>query len=216
MLVSDLIRRIRNSAGDLNTGQVTDEAIYDWINDAIREICVMNNVTQKSASQNTVSGTAEYVLPTDILKLYSVWVAGIKVPVNTLQEWEERNSGAEVNGALSGQPTETYLWANTLTLYPTPDSEYVLKVNYVYAPTEMANYTDELPLPVGYHLRILAYCMAQVALQDDDNNRYSLLMSEFQNGTTSLLDQLNTEEDLYPFISVSARDMGYQEGDILW
>ncbi len=72
--------------------------------------------------------------------------------------------------------------------------------------------TKELTLPVGYHQRIVDYCLAQVAQQDDDINRYNMKMMEFKTGVSQLSDQAEYNNDLYPSISVSDRDAGEEYG----
>jgi hypothetical protein len=65
-------------------------------------------------------------------------------------------------------------------------------------------------LPVGYHVRLVDYCLAQVAQQDDDMNRYQLKMEEFRSGVHNLKDQSEWENDYYPMIGISARDSGQE------
>jgi hypothetical protein len=219
MLVSDVITRVRDTIGDLDAIQVSNDMLINWMNDGIRECAVGNNLLQKRASQSTVVGTVDYEMPTDILKLYSVYVDNEKLQVMTLQEFEELNHGYGNTsvGATSGRPVYAFRWANKITLFPKPDAVYPLVINYIYTPTLLTTggLGTEVPLPVGYHSRIVTYCLAQVALQDSDIGLYNLHMQEFATGVQNLKEQHENQEDLYPSISVSSRDMGgeyYTEG----
>lgn len=212
MLVENIITRVRNIAGDTNVLQFTDAMLLDWINDGIRECAINNNLLQKRATSSTVIGDATYSLPTDILKLHSATFEGSRLEVETLQEWQELHDGASVTD--TGLPRRAYIWAGELTLSPTPDRVGSLVLNYTYDPavitTDGTNFTPDTPaLPVGYHSRIVDYCLAQVAQQDGDLNLYAQKMQEFETGVQKLKDQHETEEDLYPYISVSSRDMGW-------
>lgn len=216
MLLSDVIRRVRNSAGDINALQFTDTMLYDWVNDAIKECALQNQLFQKSATQNTVAGTADYSLPTDIFKLHSVVVNSAKLPVLTLQQWEELNAGPNPPAATNSEPVQCYVWAGKITLFPTPDKAYTLKVNYLYEPAALtaANLADQLPLPLAYHNRVVTYCLAQAALLDEDLIKYQNMMTMFTTGVIDLAANTQQEEDLYPFISTGTRDMGYYDSSL--
>lgn len=211
MKLSSVISRVRSSAGDTDALQFTDAQLLEWINDGIRECAVQNNLLQKRASSSTAVGNSEYPLPTDILKLYSIKYNGSKLQGLTLDEFDERYSN--VDGGSSSSPTVFYVWGGVLNLYPTPSSQGTLVVEYIYSPTDLGSedYEKELPLPVGYHSRIVDFCLAQVAQQDDDINRYTAKMQEFTTGVSQLKDQPEYTEDVYPSINVSARDMNSWE-----
>lgn len=215
MKVSDIIKRIRNTAGDINVLQFTDTMIVDWINDGIKACVVSNSLLQKTANQNCVVGQSEYNLPSDIFKLYSVLVDGAKIRISTLQEWEELNSGEPVGVTpIQGRVQQAFVWAKKLNLYPVPDSTYPLRINYIYEPTFIVwdgggAFLDAEPaIPSSYHDRLVVYCLAQIALQDEDMAKYQIHMQEFSTGVIDLRHQTETEEDLYPSISVSSRDQG--------
>lgn len=224
MLVSDIIGRVRRTVGDITVYQATDAAMLSWIVDGIRECAIANNLLQKTATQNLVVGTNEYTLPVDIIKLHSVWVDSVKLRMMTLQEWEELNAGdlAITNDTASGTPYQAYVWANKLAVWPKPDVVKPLKINYIYDPVEneatIATNTElSSILPISYQNRLISYCLAQVALQDDDVAKYQLHMQEFTTGVQNLMEQSKQEEDLYPTISISSRDMGgYEYGEYQW
>lgn len=211
MKLNAVVSRVRSIAGDFDSLQFTDSQLLEWVNDGIRECALNNNLLQKSAVQNTSVGSSQYSLPDDILKLYSIRYNGSKLPILTLEEFDKRYTGGQTSTS-NDTPIVCYVWAGSLHLYPSPSQEQALTVDYIYYPETLAESdTDkELPLPVGYHSRIVDYCLAQVAQQDDDINRYNSKMQEFLTGVQLLKDQPEYSEDLYPSISVSARDMGGQ------
>lgn len=211
MKLSSVISRVRSSAGDTDALQFTDAQLLEWINDGIRECAIQNNLLQKRASSSSSVGTSEYPLPTDILKLYSVKYDGSKLQGLTLDEFDERYG--RVDGGSNSSPACFYVWGGVLNLYPVPSSQGSLVVEYIYSPTDLGpeDYDKELPLPVGYHSRIVDYCLAQVAQQDDDINRYTAKMQEFTTGVSQLKDQPEYTEDVYPSINISGRDMNSWE-----
>lgn len=220
MFYNDLIRRVRNIAGDVNVLQFSDQMLIDWINDAVREIVVSESLLQKTATSVLVPGQQEYTLPTDILKLYSVMVNKEKIKVYTHQEWEELSAGYNdgLSQTIKGMPNQAYVWATKLNLYPPPDTAWSLEINYIRQPVDAVIpgtvlTTASPDLPDMYHLRIVTYCLAQVALLDEDTYRYNGLIADFRAGVLDLTHNQKQEEDAYPFMSVASRDMGH---DVEW
>ncbi len=205
MLVSDIISRVRTIAGDINVLQFTDASLIQWINDGVRQCAIDNGLLQKRGTQNTVVGQVDYNLPADILRLHSVKYDNVKIPVRTLEEYDKLGP----YNTDKGTPVGCYVWAGKLTLFPSPDAIKVLVIDYIYSPVAVAVAGDTPAIPESYHSRLVDYCLAQVAQQDDDMNRYQIKMQEFETGVSNLKDQAEHEDDLYPSISVSVRDMGH-------
>lgn len=219
MKYSEIIRRVRQTAGDINVLQFSDAMLVDWINDGVRECAIENNLLQKTATTNSQVGVQIYNLPTDILKLYSVTYDGEKLRVLTYQEWEELSAGVPTSTPPPvGPPQQCFVWAGKLNFYPPPTKIASFSVNYIYDPPDSAgaDLTATVPLPVSYHLRLVTYCLAQVALQDDDTEKYAIFMGQFRSGVIDLQQQGNQEEALYPFMSVATRDMGEWPGTGEW
>lgn len=208
MLVSDIITRVRRSVGDIDALQVTDEDIYRWINDAMREVAANNQLLQIKASTQTASGTSGYNLPTDILKLHSVRYDKTKLRVVTLKEAEDTY---DVGNVSTGTPQVCYIWANKFELVPTPNAAKTLDFFYTRQPTDVTASGDTPEIPSQYHQRLVDYCKAQVAEMDDDMDRYSVKMNEFRTGVQNLKDHPEWEHEMYPSITVSDRDMGVFE-----
>ena len=209
MKVEDIIRRVRTIAGDIEVLQFTDENIIQWINDAMREIASDNQLLQKSATSSTVTDQAEYDIPTDILKFHSVQVDGNDVNFINLEE-------AKIRGYLNsdtGTPVACWVWAGKLTLYPAPSSSMPLKLIYTRQPTEVQGPPETPEVPASYHMRLVDYCLAQVAQQDDDINRYQMKMDEFRTGVVNLKDQPEWEDNQDPYISTGYADRDAYYGE---
>ncbi len=214
MLAVDISRRVREIAGDISVLQFAETTLVDWINDGIRECVIDNSLLQAKATSNTVIGTGTYVLPADIFKLHSIWVDEDKLQVMTLQEWEDFTGGKLPP---AGTPVMAYVYAGQITLSPVPTAVAPMVINYSKTPAAIVynpvgpTYTPNTPaIPEAFHNRLVTYCLAQVALQDENQEKYMSLMLEFSTGIRNL-DHTKNEDDLYPFISVSARDCDWYE-----
>ncbi len=207
LTTGDMISRVRVTAGDEAKVLYTDQTIVDWLNDAQRECCVDNLLLQVTATQTTIVGQSGYALPQDILKLHSIKYDNSKLRVVTQEEFDELY---ESTGSEQGTPFLANTWANTLTLFPAPDSAKQLQILYIRTPVALsaASLSVASELPASYHRRLVDYALAMVAEQDDDMNRYQIKMDEFRTGVQSIKSQAESTEDLYPFISTDMRDMG--------
>ncbi len=213
MLVSEITTRVRNIAGDINVLQFTDAMVIDWINDGVRECALQNLLLQKSASTNSAVGVGTVALPTDIMKMHSVSYDGAQLKGLTLQEFEGQFSDGAVD---QGYPALYYVWASVLNLYPIPNAVKSVRINYIRQPTAVTVAGDTPDLPLGYHARLVDYCLAQVAQQDGDANLYQVKMQEFVTGVQSLKDHPEYDYDLYPSIVTSDRDSGLDSFDFGW
>lgn len=212
MIITEVIQRVRVLAGDVSALQFSNEDVIAWINDGVRECAVTNNLLQKTASSTTAVGQDKYELPTDMLKIHSIKVGGRKLREITQAQYDDQYASDDTNPSSSGKPVVCFVWAGKLNLHPTPDSIGNLRIDYLYEPppasTEQSSLASMVPLPVGYHSRIVDYCLAQVFLQDGDANGYTAKMTEFKTGVSELKDQPESTYDEYPSMGVSSRDMG--------
>lgn len=212
MLVADIVRRVRNATGDVAVLQFSNSTLTDWINDAIRECVNENSLLQGKANSNTVAAQQDYALPPDIFKIHSVYVDGQKIPILTLSEWEDKSFYQND----SGLPVASMIYVGVLSLYPKPDKVYSLVINYTKAFSEILytapggvdTWNPNTPaIPDSFHPRIVTYCLAQVAFQDDDYEKYNALMMNFKTGVDGLKHLKDETENLYPFIHYVDRDL---------
>lgn len=219
MKVQEVITQVRAVVGDVTANQFTNEQLLAWINNGIRECAVNNNLLQKRGTQTTVVSQSDYTLPADVLKIHSVKYDNSLLDFITLEEFNKTypGVGSDTNSN-EATPCVAYVWAGVLTVYPPPSEVKQIVIDYLYTPAlhVLANITsDDIALPISYHQRIVDYCLAQIALQDDNLEYYGIKMQEFKTGIQELKDQPEYSYDLYPSMSVSERDMGEEVG-FLW
>ena len=213
LTVRDIYKRVRTLVGD-TSGLLFDETTFvNWVNDAVQEIIVENSLYQVSASttladdQNFGSSGISVDNADSILKIHSILVDGEKIELMSMAEFEAKWQNKETWNE-RGKPCRGYIWAGQIYLHPNPDAEYPIKFNYISRPQLIVepDLDDEsdvsLPIPSAYHLRVVTYCLAQVAFMDDDMQKYQQLMADFQAGVLRIRtkDMMDEEEDTYPMI----------------
>lgn len=206
MQVSDIKTAVLRTAADADQLQITDADIIRWVNEAMRDIAVENQLLQKIATTSSVIGQVAYAQPSDILKFHSIRYDDQRLTFLSMDEAESRYS---LGDGTKGVPEVVYSWAGNYEFYPAPEAVKTIKVYYTRLPTEVTAVGNTPELPVGYHQRIVDYCLAQVALQDDNINMYSVKMQEFREGSSVLKDIPEWENNSYPMISVGDADEWY-------
>lgn len=206
MLVGDVVRRVRESAGDTAVLQFGNSTIIDWINDAQRRCVEENSLLQVRATAVMVVDQSSYTLPEDMFKVHSVLVDTTSLELLSLAEFQARNYDL----TLKDTPTVGCIYAGKLDLYPKPNKAGSIYVNYTKTPKEIRYINDgtnegfspnNFDIPVAFHSRIVTYCLAQVALQDDDYQKYQALMQEFLTGVVDLSHLKDQTEAAYPSIT---------------
>lgn len=204
MYVKDIVRQVREIAGDVAVLQFSNETLTDWINNGVRECALQNTLLQAKAKATQAQNQRTYTLPEDIFKIHSILSDTQKLEVLSLGEWEDRNYDL----TLTGTPTVAAVYAGQVDLYPIPDAAGILYVNYTKNPREIRyindgtneGYSPSSPdIPVAYHNRLITYCLAQIALQDDDYAKYQAMMNEFTTGVVDLNHLKNQTEQHYPY-----------------
>jgi len=217
VLVSEIATRIKDQFGDDQGGVITDARVMRWVNDAMRDIAVANNLFLVKATAAVVNGQAEYQVPSNILTLHSVKFQGRKL--TGLSQTEADEFQADGSAVPTGIPTHFWLFGNVLTLYPTPNlnDPNDLLVQYTRTPTEVTAVGNTPELPAQYHNRIVEYCIAQAAELDDDGDTYERKMNRFEVGVQKLKDNAEWEaHDVYPSITVGPADLGYYDDSVTW
>lgn len=214
MLVSEIATRVKRTFGDENGAQISSADIYRWINDAMRDIAINNNVLQVSATLATTANTPSLSIPAGILKMHSVRWLGIPLQGLSVQEADELIAGPGYSAAQGypvGTPTHYWLFAGKINLYPAPvaDGTTDLVLYYTKVPTEVAADGDTPELPVQYHNRLVEYCVAMAQEIDGNLEAYQMKMSQFSSNVNDLksVDDWRTQE-FYPSITPSVADTG--------
>lgn len=208
MLVSEIATRTKRQFGDESGAQIDDTDIIRWINDAMVDIAINNDLLQVSAYTATVAGTQKYTVPTNLLILRSVKWKGQKLQPISMEDADTLMVAADPQG---GTPSTFWQFARQIYLYPVPDSNGTsdLSLFYTKQPTNVTLTSDTPELPVQYHPRLVEYCIAQAAESDDNLQQYQMKMQQFNTNVDKLKSNATWEnEDVYPSITASSRDYG--------
>jgi hypothetical protein len=137
---------------------------------------VRDDVTVIAATSNAIA------LPTDVTHVESVWNGTDEHPMSVIQgpgdNWRHMYPLA-LSTDETGTPEHYRLFGNTIEIFPYPEADTVLWLDYVVPPTALTTSTDPL-FPEEYHESILVeYALAIAYLDDGDAEKSAQHMEAF-------------------------------------
>ena len=201
MIVSEISTRVKRLFGDQANVQIDDTDIIRWVNDAQHELALQNQLFQTVASVSTVIAQATYTTPADGITLRAIEYNQSKLQALNYNEAEQYIVGT-AQSTTGGTPQQFWIWANTINLYPVPDSIGTLKIFYTRQPATVTLVTDTPELPLQYHNAIVQYCLKQAYELDENWQGVQIKSNEFDTATKTLKDNNDWQErDFYPMIT---------------
>jgi hypothetical protein len=226
MTAQDIVTEVRLHLGGETDETVSDNQILRWINRSYIELASTYGFEEleTSTSVTTVSGTAEYAVPstgqTDILVIHSIID---DTNNNLLRPWSRYQYDMATQGDSSNVTGQPIFWffsgvgTNTnsytvrqITLYPTPDGAYTLNVVYRKKPAELVltpSATSSILLePFDDTLVLKAVSRGWRALGDDDKS-YKAVMAARESEKYALRSAGVASAVPYPITSMMANSL---------
>lgn len=208
LTVAQITQRVQRQFGDTELAQVVQQDVYNWINDAMREIAVQNDLLQVQGSAAAVANQKQYALPDEMLKLRRVAYQGFSLRNISVEDADELVSGSALsvaNGFPVGTPTHYWVYAGLITLFPAPSTSGSndIQLHYTRQPTDVTSTGDTPELPAEYHNRIVEYCLAQAWELDMNVTMSQVKTNQFQQGIDKLKGNADWEnQNFYPSIAM--------------
>jgi hypothetical protein len=201
--VSQVLDYIKRQFGDESNIQITDSDIIRWINMATLEIGAKNSVIQAEATTAGTAGTLSYDLDfiEDIIRIEDVFYGSAKLdPVDksTFRETVQNEVTA------SGTPIYWYAWANTIKMWPVPNKDDSLTIDYIKRPDRVTGPGDYLPIPDLYYEQVCLFVMSKAFELDEDVEKSTAQRSLFENKLLEKNDLEKTMAGSFPIIQLDA------------
>lgn len=215
MNVQDYVTRVRSQFGDATGIQVSDQDILNWINDGMRDICYTAQLIQTRAVADVKMGQFDYTFPTDFLTVFNIRHAGLVLEALSIEERDKfiQNADSPTLQTTEGIPTHYWVWANTITLYPTPSADLAsgLRAYYTRTAAKVLTITDSLDtgFPLSFHNALLDKVLQWAYEKDENWQAAQIKEGQFSTVVNKLAeDAAWNEHEEYPHITVSERDAG--------
>lgn len=198
MLLADLTRQVQRRFGDQIGSVITQQDIYDWVNEGSLEIAQSTkiNFLEQSISVATYLATNSLELNDPIILDYILWD---DMPLDV----KDYRLMASLYGKMTatGRPRFYYLLdqgtdsldpnssnKTSLKLYPSPeasDNAIILKVGMHVRPLPVSNPNDPIPLPIMFHAGLMNFCIMRAHERNKDWQGMNVAAQAYQLGISS-------------------------------
>lgn len=142
---------------DTNGGYFTSSQVNTWINLAQREVQLKlleagENFYMKPVETTTVSGQADYVFPSDFITLHrlELVISGTGVNENRQPLSPITTNQQDLVAITSGIPSNYYIKKDRVTISPTPNAAYTMRLYYSPKVVDLTSDTDTPDVPEQY------------------------------------------------------------------
>lgn len=181
MTRSEIRTYILSLVDDPSGTYFTTSNTNSWINLAQREcqkllIQAGTNFYLTPVQTSTVSGQADYVLPSDFITLHrlEVVISGTGVNENRQALGPITTNQQDLVQITSGIPTNYYIKKNRVTVSPTPDNTYVMRLYYSPRVADLTSDSDTPDVPEQF-MEFVAILAAYNGFIKDDRSPENLM-----------------------------------------
>jgi hypothetical protein len=172
--------------GDLQTGALGDDfddtkyraRVKQAINDGLDKIARNAHLgsLEVSYSPTIVPGTASYLLPTNDVRIRSVFDTLQHVPLE-----EVDIEDIDLAAAKSGRPWCYAQYGGSIIFYPTPSTAYAVTVRYMQNVTALVNDTDpvSVAIPEEYGNMLISFARSRLFAWEDDPEMSAFWLAEW-------------------------------------
>lgn len=161
--IEQMARERYNAVGETFWSQ---SELFSLIYAAEMELATKTLCIERTFSATTVSGTAEYAIPSNTLSIRRVTYNGLRIDPVDGTEGESIELGNSTV-VISGLPIGYERWNDTIILHPAPNDAQTLKV-YTFGLPQSVTSTSTLEVPDFTHTRIVNYVVSEMYAKDKD------------------------------------------------
>jgi len=209
----NIIKRTQRIFGDTVESQIFVDDIFDWINEAMRQIARDTEVLEGETDLNTSSSTGEITLPIDFIRAKRVNYLGQWIQQTTLADLDRVDFPNDALKVVNGQFANLwYVWGNKLHIYPDPGLNQTGAIHlwYVRLPLEV-NTQDDIPeIPDYMHEDLVRFCLMRARELNEEYDQSAKIEQEWKNRVAQTKEQSqNPYANSYPAVR-------QWDGDSFW
>lgn len=213
MLLTDLTRQVQRRFGDQIGSVVTQQDIYDWVNEGSLEIAKETKVNflEQTIPLATYNLTNSIELNDPIIIEYVLWddmVLDVKDYRLMMSLYGKLTATGRPQfyymvdqGTDSTDPGSTIKYS--LKLYPVPDSSQAainIKVGMHIPPTRVDSPADPIPLPVVFHAALMNFCIMRAHERNKDWQGMNVAATAYQLGIAKRSEPAGQVETSWPIM----------------
>ncbi len=217
LTVFDVIKQIRSLIDEPSPALASDSDIIAWINEAQRDIARTAECLEATADLAVTSLQQTITAPDDTIRIHDVTYQ----PTGQTQiyplRFQTRQQANLIWGTYpsmsSAYPNFYTLWgvspaAITIQLYPVPSLAGTLNVYYYRMPVDIATFTGNLDIPLGWEDAVVNYCAYIYSMKSKDP-KWTDFYKLYTNKLQQLINRTQQYSDAALSIMVDSRNTYY-------
>lgn len=212
LVVGDVKARVKRQFGDESGVQITDDDIYRWISDALRNLILNGNeeIMQVSSTLDIVANQQDYTLPDGLIALKQVQIKNFdsvgyfQSNGYSLEEFTTYVDGWDGSFFGTGNPAIYTVFDNTIKFFPIPDANSTagIKLYYTSYLTEITDDTSSIDVPPFYFNVVVNYCLQQAYQLDEDWIAAEIMMQQIAADLKKGRGKVNQRQETYSVITI--------------
>lgn len=178
MTTQALVTAIRNQYNSIGDSFFSDDEILNLIYQACLDMCREAKLIERVYTTSTVASQQEYDYPTSTIAIKRIQYDGKKLQPITFRE-DDAITGLNQSTISTGTPQYYMIWNEVLYLRPIPSTVGTLKIFSVNEPQVLV-ISSTLEIPSQFHMDLVDYCVAMLALKDANLNVYDRLLVKWE------------------------------------
>lgn len=204
-LVALCEKRFRDTANTI-VGESIAAGLISWVDYLEGALSQVNSASpwwpwleNSSTTLTATAGVRNVALPADCTFVNSVYNGTDDYP---LQPFDARSGQfSDMTDAERGQPSFYRLTGSNIQLYPLPDTDKSIKVEYTSWPGALTNGATEPPFPETFHRFLVDGALAQAYLDDGNHEWHQMHQARFQEAIENMKRALlSVRTESYPIV----------------
>jgi len=176
LTVSNIMERARERYNATGDEFFTDQMLRALIFSAQEELSKEGWVIETTYTTTSTSGTRELSYPSNTLAIKE-----IRYDYEKIRKVPLRNDPKTSSTNPEGEPREYAIWNDIIILYPTPDTTGdTIQIRVYSYPSDITSNVSPLEVPQEYRDDLINYCIAHMALKDQNVPIYREYISEWK------------------------------------
>ena len=163
----------------------------EFINDAYFDVCSREPwpFLEKTATVNTVGGTATLTMPSDFGKVISMTIdsQGLTLMPIRLDDYGKRYVGSYTD---SGVPYAYYFEGSLTKVHPVPNAAYAIRLAYLASPVAMSVSIDTPLIPTRHHRVIALGALVNAYRLEDDPELAAVFEQQYEKRIQTMREDL--------------------------
>lgn len=208
MTVQEVLTAARNKYNSIGDSFFSDSELLGLLYQACVKMNQDSKIIEATYTTSTVASQQEYAYPTNTVEIKRITYDGKKLePISMIQD--DTLTGYSQATTSTGTPVAYFIWNDTISLRPVPDSVGTLKI-YSYNEPAALTINSALEIPTIFHFDLVDFVVSEMAAKDKQFDHADRYLASFTRACAKALQYSRKKKRADGFASVQdEQDKGY-------